>query len=70
MEGVDGSYGEYRAWRGVDRSDVKFGGSPAELHVKLCDLSEEEEGGIPSVAVECVDIRRTTSGEGGRLDCN
>ena len=26
--------------------------------------------GIPSVAVECVEIRRNTSGEGGFLDCN
>ena len=29
-----------------------------------------EANGIPSVAVECVDIRRNTSGEGGFLDCN
>ncbi len=27
-------------------------------------------GGIPSVAVKCVDIRRNTGGEGGSLDCN
>ena len=26
-----------------------------------------EANGIPSVAVECVDIRRNTGGEGGRL---
>ena len=38
-------------------------------HLKLIDLSEGEESGIPSVAVKCVDIRRNTSGEGGLLDC-
>ncbi len=27
-----------------------------------------DESGIPSVAVKCVDIRRNTSGEGGLLD--
>ena len=37
---------------------------------KLYDLSAEGVGGIPSVAVKCVDIRRNTSGEGGLLDCN
>lgn len=37
------------------------------LHLKLSLLSEEEVGGIPSVAVKCVDIRRNTSGEGGQL---
>ncbi len=40
------------------------------LLLKLIDLSAVEESGIPSVAVECVDIRRNTSGEGGLLDCN
>ena len=39
-------------------------------HLKLEDLSEGEESGIPSVAVECIDIRRNISGEGGFLDCN
>ena len=37
-------------------------------HLKLIDLSEGEESGIPSVAVKCVDIRRTTGGEGDFLD--
>ena len=41
-----------------------------ELLLKLQDLSEVEAGGIPSVAVECVDIRRNTSGEGGLLGFN
>ena len=39
------------------------------LLLKLLDLSAVEVSGIPSVAVECVDIRRNTSGEGGFLDC-
>ncbi len=30
-------------------------------------LSAGEVGGIPGVAVECVDIGRNTSGEGGLL---
>ena len=38
-------------------------------HLKLEDLSEGEESGIPSVAVKCVDIRRNTGGEGDFLDC-
>ena len=37
------------------------------LLLKLLDLSAVEVSGIPSVAVECVDIRRNTSGEGGLL---
>ena len=40
------------------------------LHLKLLDLSTGEDSGIPSVAVECVDIRRNTRGEGGFLDIN
>ena len=41
-----------------------------ELQLKLVFLSAGEVSGIPSVAVECVDIRRNTSGEGGLLDDN
>ncbi len=40
------------------------------LLLKLIDLSAVEESGIPSVAVECVDIRRNISDEGDFLDCN
>ncbi len=40
------------------------------LLLKLLDLSAVEESGIPSVAVEGVDIRRNISGEGDFLDCN
>ena len=49
---------------------VKSLGSTEELQLKLVFLSVGEESGIPSVAVECVDIRRNTRGEGGQLDCN
>ncbi len=38
------------------------------LLLKLLDLSAGEVNGIPSVAVECVEIRRNTGGEGGLLD--
>ena len=41
-----------------------------KLRLKLCGLSEVEAGGIPSVAVKCVNIRRNTSGEGGLLGFN
>ncbi len=40
------------------------------LLLKLLYLSAVEEGRIPGVAVECVDIRRNISGEGDFLDCN
>ncbi len=40
------------------------------LLIKLIDLSEVEESGLPSVAVAGVDIRRNISGEGDFLDCN
>ena len=49
---------------------MKFVGSTHKLHLKLQFLSDGEAGGIPSVAVKCVDIRRNTSGEGGLLDIN
>ena len=40
------------------------------LQLKLRVLSAGEVSGIPGVAVECVDIGRNTSGEGGLLDIN
>ena len=49
---------------------MKFQGSTLDVHLKLYFLSIGEAGGIPSVAVKCVDIRRNTSGEGGLLDDN
>ena len=50
--------------------NVKFMGLTHKLRSKLQILSEVEAGGIPSVAVKCVDIRRNTSGEGGLLGSN
>ena len=49
------------------KSGVKCRSLTAELRLKLAILSEVEAGGIPSVAVKCVDIRRNISGEGGLL---
>ena len=50
--------------------EVKSMGSTHELLSKLVVLSSAEVGGIPGVAVECVDIGRNTSGEGGLLGTN
>ena len=49
---------------------VKSRGLTPELLSKLLVLSEVEAGGIPGVAVKCVEIGRNTSGEGGLLDIN
>ncbi len=57
-----------RERRRTAKSDVKYRGSNPGLHWKLAGWSVGEAGGIPSVAVKCVDIRRNTSGEGGLLD--
>ncbi len=59
-----------RGWSRAEKSDVESGGSTPELHLKLLVLSVGEAGGIPSVAVKCVEIRRNTSGEGGDLAGN
>ena len=50
--------------------EVKPTGSTRELLSKLFFLSGVEVGGSPGVAVECVDIGRNTSGEGGLLGTN
>ncbi len=47
---------------------MKAPGLTWELHLILLSLSLVEGGGIPGVAVKCVDIWRNTSGEGGPLD--
>ena len=60
----------YRVRRRDCKLDVKYRGLTSELQPKLRFLSEVEVGGIPSVAVKCVDIRRNTSGEGGLLGFN
>ena len=57
-----------RRWYG--KSEVKSMGLTHELHLKLYFLSTGEAIGIPSVAVECVDIGRNTSGEGDLLGTN
>ena len=49
---------------------MKYRGLTPELHLKPFFLSIGEAGGIPGVAVKCVDIRKNTSGEGGLLDDN
>ena len=52
------------------KSPVKADGSTGGLQVILGDLRGGEEGGIPGVAVKCVDIGRNTCGESGSLDHN
>ncbi len=47
---------------------MKARGPPAGLHSELVIWSTGGAGGIPGVAVKCVDIRRNTGGEGGLLD--
>ena len=49
---------------------MKSMGLTHKLLLKLLVLSEVEVGGIPGVAVKCVEIGRNTSGEGGLLDQN
>ena len=49
-------------------SSVKSLGLTEDVREILKGLSPEEGGGIPSVAVKCVDIGRNTGGEGGPLD--
>ncbi len=57
-----------RRW--FDKLVAQLRSLTSELLLKLLDLSAGGAIGIPSVAVECIDIRRNTSGEGGLLDCN
>ena len=45
-------------------------GSTHRVLLKLWFLSDGEAGGIPGVAVKCVEIGRNTSGEGGLLGFN
>ena len=46
---------------------VKDRGSTPGLQRILAGLRHVEAGGIPGVAVECVEIRKNTGGEGGQL---
>ena len=50
--------------------EVKSRGLTPKLLSKLLVLSDGEAGGIPSVAVKCIEIGKNTSGEGGLLDIN
>ncbi len=59
-----------RACRRDGKSDVETMGPTHRLNLKSSFLSVGVAGGIPCVAVKCVDIRRNTSGEGGLLDNN
>ena len=56
--------------RRTGKSVVKTMGLTHRLPLKLLVLSEVEAGGIPGVAVKCVEIGRNTSGEGGLLGFN
>ncbi len=56
--------------RRLCKSEVKSMGLTHKLLLKLWSLSEGEVGGIPGVAVKCVEIGRNTSGEGGLLGFN
>ena len=49
-------------------SAVKAYGSTVEGQWKLQDSRLGGAGGIPCVAVKCVDIGENTRGEGGQLD--
>ncbi len=56
--------------RRFGKSAVKSKGLTRELLLELSYLREVEVGGIPGVAVKCVEIGRNTSGEGGLLGFN
>ena len=69
-QALSGFTGCKRERRREDKLEVKSMGSTHKLLSKLFFLSSAEVGGIPGVAVECVDIGRNTSGEGGLLGTN
>ena len=52
----------------MTESDVKGDGLTVVCHLILVVLSSREGGGIPGVAVKCVDIGKNTGSEGGHLD--
>ncbi len=64
---LSGITGRKEMRRRPGKSDVKDRGSTSELRQKLLGLSQIEGGGIPGVAVKCVDIRKNTNGEGSLL---
>ncbi len=70
MESVSRVYWAEGELRRLLRSDVRAMGLTEKVHRKPGDLSEKENSGTHCVAVECVDIWKNTSGEGGCLVCN
>ena len=54
--------------RWLIKLEVKALGLTRELLLKLVGLSAGEVSGIPSVAVECIDIRKNIRGEGDLLE--
>src|SRR5574344_546312 len=56
-----------RERRRSDKRSVQCRGLTPDLQTGLPFLSRSEAGGIPGVAVECVDIRKNTDGEGSQL---
>ncbi len=70
MVGVDKQYWVRRESREQCKSGVKEPGTTVGLLWKQWCWSAGGAGGIPSVAVKCVDIRRNTGGEGDLLDRN
>ncbi len=59
-----------RVRRWFDKLAAELGGSRLERLPKLTDLRAGGETGIQSVAGECADIRKKTSGEGEFQDYN
>ncbi len=59
-----------RERRRLLRADVNVFGVTEAVHRKPGDLSAEEDSGRTCVEVECVDIWKNNSGEGGCLVCN
>ena len=64
LSGITGRKG--RVGGPVTRA-VKARGSTPGRRCERGDWSTSEAGGIPGVAVECVEIRKNTGGEGGLL---
>ena len=52
----------------MSKSGVKSCSLTVKLPWILDVLSTEEDGGIRSVAVKCIDITKNTGGESGHLD--
>ncbi len=54
----------------VVKSVVKVFGSTVKLQLILAALSTVEVGGIPGVAVKCLDITKNSDCEGSLLNCH